>query len=613
MEIKEISEIKVNGETAPIPIELAEDQVFGYYKVADKIRKNAAAAASLEKQLDAYNDMWYDESLYGCETTESYSIRETANGAKVVNGSKAKLKKVEGNTVVGKNLCKPFRSRERESTKQQTEPRNLNGSKYLFRFAVNNNLFNVEATTGNNSLKISGDTVTFNSSSTTALAFDVPCVPGRKYTISIFDNDEPIRISYGYYDVNGNYLDWMTAEDSNVVTTEREAPKNAAFLMVGVSSVSDFSKFITFSKVQVEEGTEATEYEPYFEDLKHITFEGIKSTGKNLLKPMSQRTLRNIGDWNVPRKWDGNTVVFEMSPNYYAPNENISIHGNYATFKPNQASPGYGIAFDMPCIEGKTYTISVGYSSVNWRSNYGTYDKDGNIKRSRNANTVTINEGEAWLVWDIAPVEKNMEITIGDIQVEYGDTPTAYEPYKESTLNFSNIELPLGKTVDFDTKTITDYGVTIVCDTELISKANFARNGSGFILVNVLPKEEEPKRIGVSSIGYAVSGTGEPRVQVAYTGGQKNILFIGLPFWKGMDDSDNQDFKDWLQKLADAGTPLTIRYLSTVATTESFDEENEYTVWKGGTEQILGNSLESYDIHPTITQDYLIIKQEENN
>ena len=272
---------------------------------------------------------------------------------------------------------------------------------------------------------------------------------------------------FTYEDFTPEQLEGLKPDMTDYALEEDLTAVENALLQSGmtenITTESSYDTRTTADGARVVDGSKAV--------LKKVV--GNTVQGKNLLKPMSQRTHRDIGDWNVPRKWDGQTIAFDMSPNYHSYNTSISINGDYATFKPKTGS-GYGMSFDMPCIVGKTYTISVGYSSVNWRSNYGTYDKDGNIKRSGRATTVTINEGEEWLVWCLAPVEQNTEITIGDIQVEYGNTPTAYEPYfgekhatfggikstgvngEEIVFTFPKTELPSGSYIDFDRQVVVN-------------------------------------------------------------------------------------------------------------------------------------------------------------
>lgn len=185
---------------------------------------------------------------------------------------------------------------------------------------------------------------------------------------------------------------------------------------------------------------------------------------------------------------------------------------------------------------------------------------------------------------------------------------------KEYVLEFPKTNLPLGVEIDFNANTITDRGRTIVFDADYIEKMQdtdkeigVQRNGSGFIVSNAIPEGEDVELTGVSSIGYAVGKTTDKqRITVGYPAGPRNILMVGLPCFVDYNTSENSDFIDWLNELNDAGTPLEIRYISTINEEKTtFESNNKYPIYRGGTEMVIGNDGAEHGVNPTLTVDYV--------
>lgn len=452
-----INEVKGLAETARMVFGETEGTAYE----GNKGKTNADNIAKLQNEMTVVNVTLEQSGLlkkYKQPITQEYNERITADGLNVLDGSKAVLKKVVGNTVACKNLIKPFSMRTRINKILQLEARDWDGAKFAYRFAFNNNLFNSTATSGDNSISIVGDTVTFSSNSFAyGVGFDCPCVAGKYYSISIVDCSKDIKTAYSFFDGNGNYLSGNAMDGNkyeNILAVE-----NSCWLVVTVLPIV-LGQEISFSKVQVEEGSAATEYQPYFTGLKSAYFGGIESTNAD--------------------GTETNTLAFPKTPT------------------------------------------------------------------------------------------------------------------------------PLGTTIDFETKKITDYGVDLV----LTGEENWTSREQIFNDVNqfyalLLGNVKYNFGEGVCTDFKRMTGLTDT---VGFAIGSDNAaLYLSVP---KTQITSVDDLKAWLaQRYAD-GNPVTIRYISSVLQSETdFTADNEYTAYKEGTEKVLDNDGAEYGADNTLTQDYILVTE----
>ena len=315
---------------------------------------------------------------------------------------------------------------------------------------------------------------------------------------------------------------------------------------------------------------------------------------------------------------------------------------------------------DIPFVDANSYTtIQVNFtqnifitagvlatvSQSVWRFRFGyadgssMYAQDEELAQGGKKITATA-------VNPIVEVEyRGSLITAGQyskIMIAYGDTATPWQPIftglksasfggiestnadgtETSTLDFPKTETPLGVTIDFENKKITDYGVDIVLKgTEIWSYYSGNVNGvksNGVICYDLLPYVDDKNENGVctdadigvfgqygivlglnstnvywngilDSLGYTTAGV-EPTTEERNTAISKFTAYLA-------------------QRYAD-GNPVTIRYVSSALQSEStFTEGNEYTAYKGGTERVLYNDGNEYGADNTLTQDYILVTE----
>ena len=190
-----------------------------------------------------------------------------------------------------------------------------------------------------------------------------------------------------------------------------------------------------------------------------------------------------------------------------------------------------------------------------------------------------------------------------------------------ATLDFPKTETPLGTTIDFETKKITDYGVDLVLTgTEAFSHYLY-QSMNGIFCSGLCQAGNKPVADYVSTDSTRTrNGYPNGDMWCGYTG-STTFFWIGildiLGFaTKGIEMTAEEketaiaSFKAYLSQRYADGNPVKIRYLSSVLQSETdFTADNEYTAWKNGTEKVLGNDNTEYGANNTLTQNYILVKE----
>lgn len=191
-----------------------------------------------------------------------------------------------------------------------------------------------------------------------------------------------------------------------------------------------------------------------------------------------------------------------------------------------------------------------------------------------------------------------------------------------STLSFPKTETPLGVTIDFENKKITDYGVDLVLTGEEDwGYYDYNKFQSVSMLNLSIPTGNKAVADYVSTDSERTgSGYGSGNMWCGYAGGHV-FFWIGILAKLGYIEEGTTptteeqataiaNFKAWLaQRYAD-GNPVTIRYVSATLQNETdLTTNNEYTAYKGGTEKVLGNDSAEFGAENTLTQDYIFVTE----
>lgn len=406
------------------------------------------------------------DALEKTTSTARYSSRPTGGGLTIADGHKTTVKKVVGDTLYGKNLF-DIDNLFNDPRNATTVTKTSEGLRVVANIAYAGICF----------AQLDGLTIGENYT----LSFD--------YIATVASAEARFGLNTAYTDTNTNMVmaipkNSPSGKLSATFTATAKTMYFGSYFHRGPAGANGELNDITLSNIQIEKGDTATEYEPYSGE-KRVTFGGIKSIGKNICKPMSQRTRRgNYDEFGVQnngnRPWDGGSLAFRfLTNNNYTYRDSTDIYNynytegalimnndeNTVTFR---APSMTGFAIDVPCVGGKRYCYSVNrYSTDKMQLLLSYFRADGSlISFSGNGKFPYISEvAPADAVWLCCTVRctsesSNTVITVGEFQVEEGSTPTAYEPYKESVLEFPKIELPTGTEIDFDRQVIVNVDGT---------------------------------------------------------------------------------------------------------------------------------------------------------
>ena len=209
------------------------------------------------------------------------------------------------------------------------------------------------------------------------------------------------------------------------------------------------------SEIQVEKGTEATDYEPYTggqpspspgypQEIISAGSDGkinLEVHGKNLFnitvkskcdKTGASSTKRII----LPGEYIIGLTYTNICANYL---NNVFISQERISFF--SSGVGYGIGIGVIAEKGKKYVISGEYKNGDTRMIF--YDKSGGIMCNTDDNPFVVPEGTKYAVLLLRKSKNTTdEVVFKNIQVEEAISPTAYEPYH--TPQSLSIQTPTG-------------------------------------------------------------------------------------------------------------------------------------------------------------------------
>lgn len=315
------------------------------------------------------------------------------------------------------------------------------------------NLFNKDVITNSN-YSISGEKITLkvitsNSSTSTSVSLSELCPNlevGKTYTIS-YTTDGNGYVSIGSYNKTNQ---WMSGTSRTI--TEEDL---AAIVRMGGGDTSQ-SRDVTFSNIQIEEGTKATAYEPYVGGVASPNPEypqEIQSVGEktvNLFDPKLNFTSETLHDLTIEYLEDEDCFLINgtstssstMFANRYinlpiTKNDVFSISTEYVSgtvTKPS--SDSYAVAYFGKSDEVNTFS--------NWTA--VSLAENNNKNESRTCDSDYISAFWFWITEGVS--FDNYKIKI---QLQQGSTATEYEPYgykipvKISGKNLLNIRtMPAG-------------------------------------------------------------------------------------------------------------------------------------------------------------------------
>lgn len=356
------------------------------------------------------------------------------------------------------------------------------------------------------------------------------------YTFSVLNKTESSIINVCFTDdepKNGsNYSDTIKAPDSSskYITFTINSPK---YVYGGIyaNSTSDLS----FDHLQIEEGSEATEWTPYSNICPISGWTGVKvtKTGKNLFNKSNYSRYPGYLD-----KASGKIVYNNAHTIVYMrcePNTDYTISRNRV-----DTNERFGIAFstELPASGVEIKECKIAAQS-------GTVDERMTLTRTSPADAAYL---LVWAWW----TSGNADAAKETMQIEIGSTATDYEPYQGETYEVtfpSEAGTVYGGSLDLTTGVLTVDRIHITYDgTEnwQMLESKLFRADALSILLNSASRNrfDRFKTSNISVWGSAING---------YAGViARRVWFKNDTKWTSLEE-----WVAYLQEQAANGTPLT--------------------------------------------------------
>ena len=598
MDEERVREI-VTEETADLQAKTDESLETESKQVVGAINELKGENEDIVTELAVINTVLEQSGLvskYKATIEDTYAERVTADGANVLNGSKAILEKVVGNTVKCNNLIP----------------------------AYNNTVTNKGLTykgSEDGTITVSGTLIVAEGSSTATSSISVKNLKNLKtgtytYCLNASNYTGGLTGHVAMYNSTGVWMKNFGNDNGNgfTFTLTEDDLANGNYVRVNIwFQVNTTTEINVTCKPMLNEGSTALPYEPYFTGLKNASFGGIESTGRNLINQdlLLDGTSSSIAvfeGFDCIKLTAGTTVI----PFSCKANTQVTLSCDMAW--DNSVDTYWYYTYADGTKSKSLFSISAqGYSSFS--TNIFTYTPTKDV-----VGLEVVRYGS-----DKNLYVKNMMLNMGAI--------LPYEPYVSNTLDFPKTEMPLGRTIDFESKKITDYGVTIVLKGGADEGWDYTKYKVGGLIYNTLYCYNVMPTTENRTQGVVTDGTVDTKAKYGYgywwIGTSNPVMhWVGildlLGFSSKFADVENptreeqiqatRDFKAYLaQRYAD-GNPVTIRYVSkktlqaeTDFTAEQSAVGNEYTAYNGGTETVLENDGAEYGADNTLSQNYIIV------
>lgn len=519
------------------------------------------ALANTQRQVDGlYTLLEQKNEIYVQTATDTYTTRETAGGENIADGVQTPVKKITGKTVKTTNLF------------------NLNATP----------IRKINAT-----LSTTGDTFIATATSENAnVCFEIAVSIGQTYTVSLQSlvRENPGGMGSAEYLKNifisstnfADSADYGHLSEENDVTFT--AKTEFVYIQFYVTYSFDAEKPATISVtgLQLNAGSTALPYMPYFSGLKNAFFKEIVSTGRNLI-PYPEPLTSQSG------------ITFTE-------NEDGTFYAN------GTAEKKFFVFVSSFSLSAGTYYLSgtpEGGSSSTYQLYAITPEGVALVYREGSFSLDKLSTVRIWLAVYEGTTLNNL---LFKPMLNYGSSALPYEPYTQSVLFLPEaVELteydtayPETGEIQRQSNTLTFNGTEIWQDysddtrfiyTAVLSKGA-VRNLTD-IVCNLYPTTTIN---GVTLTGD--NGSAFTSIQVIFS---KSLYpnFSTVEAWKAQ-----------LSEWNEAGNPLTVTYKTAEATTEQADfSADSYIAWKNGSETIKqGNTDNSiYGAENTVEQDYYLL------
>ena len=349
----------------------------------------------------------------------------------------------------------------------------------------------------------------------------IPIKGGKTYYLNANNNDASIA-GIAWYTKDKSYLSGINTTIINQNNKQMTAPNEASYIRISWRIDAGYNPNWK-ETVQFEEGSTATEYEPYGYKIP------VKVSGKNLLNQnITNLTLHKT---NLRAKIINLDSPITLQPNTY----------KLTLFTSNEINLRHGLRYSILTTQNGTYKEI--YLEGGGQSTNGVFTVD--VETTVTGIYVFLAESD----------NSNAQITIDNVQLELGTEGTDYEPYNEITKNIYLNE-PLRKIgeytdyIDFESKKIIRNVEKIVINgseswytTAENGKRRMFLNNRSSVKQNIVLSDKYFKdpvnlsypdinKIAINSVGSVIIGVDNtifPDIETYKTWLKANNVIIYLP------------------------------------------------------------------------------------
>lgn len=535
------------------------------------------ASTDLSQSVDDIYTILQQEVYNSQDIEQEYSSRETADGADIIDGALETVKKIQGATVKTTNL--------------------LNVTKTIFE--TNNKVtYNPETYT----FTITEGTVGISES---AYHFDIPIPAGTKVSTYIeFSQgqytDEDFSVGgYNVDEVNGSSWqgqitippnqDLSGRHFSTAFTTTKPVTDFWLFVNAGTNVTTDCVFRIVFNI-----GDTVDKFIPYFPGLKNAYFQGLRSTGRNL----------------IPFPYNGEVNAAGAT---FTVNDDGSITVNKPTANGRVSSYYLAKAPSINFVAGKTYTISGGSGNAVVSI---SYTDDGTTKyfvSETSAVNFTWNENYIFISAYVHIYANNAvnNVTVYPM-LNYGSSAFPYEPYVSHEISLDTaIELPAWDSINPTTgKKIVQSNTTTFDGTEAWHHTDESETHNYF-KKDLMNLGGLAKSAGIICNRISTSFFSDMYIQITgLTDSGYTTLLIATSRTVYPELTTTAALQQLLSEWATAGDPLTVCYQTATATESDISMEDRLPAYKNGSETVIQGATDNseYGAENTLTQNYAEVK-----
>ena len=537
----------------------------------DDVEPISEQVSDLSQSVDDIYTILQQEVYNAQDIEQEYSSRETADGADIIDGALETVKKIQGATVKTTNLLRfPY----------------LDGASYTS---------NGVTVTAN-----SDGSITINGTPTSYVYYKfISNFRGvGKFILSGIPSSANLSFSFTAYDSAGNSIgvvDGYRGQTMQFDTADYEGYDHALLRIRRVKDGVAINNVTVYP--MLNEGSSALPYMPYFPGLKNAYFQGLQSTGRNLIPfPYSDSTKTENG------------VTFTV-------NDDGSVTANGTAT--SQVS-FYFVSSSNPILAfpiGTVLSLAGCPSGGNPRTfflNLLSTDYTEGITETGNGGTLTTTKKSYYLYFRM---EQGVTLTNAVIRpmLNYGSSALPYEPYISHEISLPEpVELAEWDTLDFVNGNKNVQSVTLSFDdTEMWFDSSNKTNYIYYLNVYYHGAPKNTLGIVCNQLNPALPETGNKSGCYLTVVGESSsfVVFFNRSEYPNLDSVSawNSQIVAWNS----AGNPLTICYkTATVTTTPLNATEDRLPAYKNGSETVIQGATDNskYGAENTLTQNYAEVR-----